>query len=112
MRVCESYFGGFYFAGLIVCCSINLSVAGGISVMYPSIVFNIPVMILRRLHAIFGALVFVGGMATLWLGLCSTWFTNNVHHDAVLAVCLACPLVVTLHVLVQVGQKVLRWTAR
>ena len=110
--MCVLIFVGFTFAGLIVCISINLSVAGGVSVMYPAIVFNMPVMILRRLHALFGALVFVAGMATLWLGLCSTWFTNNVHHDAMLAVCLACPLVVTLHLLVQVGQKVLRWRAR
>ena len=102
----------FISAGLIVCCCINLSVAGGISVMYPAVVFNIPVMILKRIHAMFGALVFVGGMVTIWLGLSSTWFTNNVHHDAILALCFACPLVVILLVLVQVGQKVLRWKTK
>lgn len=95
--------------GLIVCCCINLSVAGGLSVMYPAVVFNIPVMILKRLHAMFGALVFVGSMVTIWLGVSSTWFTNNVHNDAILALCFACPLVVILLVLAQVGQKVLRW---
>ena len=80
--------------------------------MYPAVVFNVPVMILKRLHAAFGALVFVGGMVTIWLGVSSTWFTNNVHHDAILALCFACPLVVILLVLAQVGQKVLRWKAR
>lgn len=102
----------FIFAGLIVCCSINLSVAGGVSVMYPAIVFNIPLMVLKKAHAIFGALVFLVGMVTLWLGLCSTWFTNNVHHDAVLAMCFACPVMVALHVMVQVGQKIVRWRTR
>lgn len=57
----------------------------------------------------FGALVFVGSMVTIWLGVSSTWFTNNVHNDAILALCFACPLVVILLVLAQVGQKVLRW---
>lgn len=102
----------FIFAGLIVCCLVNLSVAGGVSVMYPAVAFNIPVMILRRLHAIFGAVVFAGGMVALWLGLASTWFTNNVHHDAILAVCFACPLVIMLYVMGQVGQKVLRCRSR
>ena len=106
------YFGGLYFAGLIVCCCINLSVAGGLSVMYPAVVFNIPVMILKRLHAVFGALVFVGSMVTIWLGVSSTWFTNNVHHDVILALCFASPLVMILLVLAQVGQKVLGWKAR
>ena len=82
--------------------------AGGVSVMYPAIVFNMPVMLLRRLHAIFGTVVFLGGMVTMWLGLCSTWFTNNVHHDAVLALCFACPVIVLLYVMVQVGQKIFR----
>ena len=106
------YFVGFIFAGLIVCCCINLSVAGGVSVMYPTVVFNIPVMILKRLHAMFGALVFIGGMVTVWLGLSSTWFTNSVDNDAILALCFASPLVIMLLVVVQVGQKVLRWKSR
>jgi len=80
--------------------------------MYPALAFNMSVMILRRVHAIFGTLVFLGGMVTLWLGLCSTWFTNNVHRDGVLAVCFACPVVVTLHVMIQVSRKVLRRRAR
>ena len=60
----------------------------------------------------FGALVFIGGMVTVWLGLSSTWFTNSVDNDAILALCFASPLVIMLLVVVQVGQKVLRWKSR
>ena len=80
--------------------------------MYPAVVFNIPLMILKRLHAMFGALVFIGGMVTVWLGLSSTWFANSIDHDAILALCFASPLVVMLLVVAQVGQKVLRWKLR
>ena len=102
-----SYHGiiGIFLSGFIF-----LQTSGGIVELYPEILpFKIRLVTLKRLHALFGMLTYFGGMATLTLGMFSSWFVANTD-PLVWRACVACPALLGFAVLVQVFRNhVWRW---
>ena len=73
--------------------------------MYPDLLpFKVRLVTLKRLHAFFGMITYFGGLATVELGLYTSWFVANVHEVAWKA-CVCCPVVLGIVVLVQVGRN-------
>lgn len=80
--------------GISVCGAIALQAAGGIAVMWPNTLpFQLRLVTLKRLHAVFGVANYWGAMLTLLLGLYSTWFMASAANSLVWMTCL-CSLVV------------------
>ena len=93
-------------AGIIVCCLLAFQVSGGILLLYPAILpFSISKANLKRMHALSGTLVFGGAMATLVLGLYSSWFSGSVQHWLMWRACAVCPPLLFLLVLLQFGRN-------
>ena len=70
--------------------------------MYPEILpFKIRLVTLKRIHALFGTLIFIGGMAVLSLGLYTTWFVANTDAN-VWTFCVGCLALIGLYVFAQV----------
>lgn len=96
--------------GMLLSGFVFFQTSGGILGMYPEILpFKVRPVTLKRLHASFGALTYLGSLATLTLGLFSSWFVANA--DPMLwKVCVACPALLGLSVLIQVFRNyVWRW---
>ena len=78
--------------GIIVCCLLAFQVSGGIILLYPDILpFSMRRVVLKRMHALSGTLVYGGAMTTFVLGLYSAWFSGSVQHSLVWMACMACP---------------------
>ena len=80
-------------AGILVCASIAVQVAGGISLMWPDILpFKLRLVTHKRLHAVCGVANYCGAVCALMLGLYTTWFVASAANGAVWMVC-SCSLV-------------------
>lgn len=103
-----SYHGIF---GIFLSGFVFLQTSGGIALMYPEILpFKLRPITLKRMHAFSGTLTYFGGLATLTLGLFSSWFVANA--DPILwKVCLACLVLLGCAVLLQVFRNYIwrRW---
>ncbi len=95
----SSYHGtiGIFLSGFVF-----VQTSGGIVEMYPEILpFKVRLVVLKRLHALFGVLTYFCALTTLTLGLFSSWFVANA--DPIMwKVCLACPTLLGCFVMVQV----------
>ena len=89
--------------GIIVCCLLAVQASGGILTMYPDILpIKMKRVFIKFMHASSATFVtFSGAMAAIFLGLYSTWFSANVHNLVVWSLCLACPILVGLTILLQ-----------
>lgn len=90
------------FLGIIVCCAIAVQASGGIIELYPSLLpFTIRKVILKRLHAISGTIVFGGAMIVIVLSMYTTWFSANVPNIVVWGFCCSCPVIIVVAVIIQ-----------
>lgn len=88
--------------GINVCCILAVQASGGIVETYPSLLpFTVRKVVLKRLHAFFGTVMFTVAMATTVLGLYSTWFSANVDNQYLWGACCVCPVVMFSAVFVQ-----------
>ena len=79
--------------GILLCAVLAIQASGGIVTMWPEILpFKVRLVTLKRLHAVSGMCSYLGGLATLTLGLYSAWFVANVGSWAWLS-CLSCLVV-------------------
>ena len=70
--------------------------------MYPEILpFKIRLVTLKRMHALFGTVIFCGGIGVVVLGMYSSWFVANVK-EGVWQFCAVSLVVTELYVLIQV----------
>ena len=89
-------------AGITVCGSIALQIAGGVAVMWPALLpFKFRLVVLKRLHAVCGVVNYCGALLALFLGLYSTWFTATAA-PFVWTMCLASLLLLALVLPLQV----------
>lgn len=88
--------------GLYLMAAVTFQISGGVVQMYPEIIpFKIRLVTLKRIHALFGSLVFIGGTAVLSLGLYTSWFVANVD-NSVWVMSVSCLAVTGVNVLIQV----------
>ena len=89
--------------GISVSGSIAVQAAGGIAVMWPSILpFQLRPVTMKRLHAVFGVANYLGAMLTLLLGLYSTWFVATAANSLVWMTCVFSLVVLVLALPLQV----------
>ena len=103
----SSFHGTF---GIILSSLIFIQTSGGILTRFPDILpFKIRLAYLKKMHALFGFLIYFGGLTTLSLGLFSSWFVANA--DPYLwRVCVACPSLLGAAAVVQMLRNyVWRW---
>ena len=90
------------FLGIIVCCTLAVQASGGVIAMNPSLLpFKIKRVILKRMHAFSGTVIFTGAMVTLTLAMYTTWFSANVDNSYIWGACCACPVILFSTIFVQ-----------
>ncbi len=88
--------------GLYVLAALTFQMSGGLLHMYPGILpFKVRMVTMKRIHALFGTILFTVSMGVVSLGLYSSWFVANVD-DRLWLLCVVCVGVTQLYVLVQV----------
>lgn len=88
--------------GLYVMATLTFQLSGGVLHMYPEVLpFKIRLVTMKRMHALFGTVIFTGGMGVVSLGLYSSWFAANADERQWLF-CAICLIMTELYILMQV----------
>ena len=88
--------------GMYLLAALTFQLSGGILHMYPEILpFKVRLVTMKRMHALFGTVMFCGAIGVVILGTYSSWFVANVE-EGVWQFCIGCLVVTELYVLVQV----------
>ncbi|XP_067254898.1 cytochrome b561 domain-containing protein 2 [Chanodichthys erythropterus] len=87
--------------GVITVAAVGLQSLGGLPLLYPKVAKGWSLAKLKRYHATSGLLTYLLGSFSLFLGLCSSWFSTGVS-GSVWYLAVLCPVLCALVIMSQV----------